>query len=441
LIFCGNARLIEAKNSGTLSSPGNLRDPGTARLFPPMRFTEYLRQAFDSLWSHKLRSMLTLLGIIIGISTLITVVTLIEGADHFVEEQMANLNPDVYQLSQFPRVSLNFNDFIKARKWKPIKYADYVALQQQLKATDRIGVASTVSDLVRRGSQYVGGTTIRGVSASMLEIEKLELADGRYLDDLDESERRFVCVLGKEINENLFAASGSVGRQVNIGGRPFHVVGAAREMGSIFGRSRDKFVLVPITTLFKMYGSDRSVAIYGQVRNRRALDDAIAEARAALRIRRRLSRSQEDTFSFTTVGTIVSMYNRITSSFFVTMVVISSIALVVGGVVVMNIMLVSVRERTREIGIRKSMGARYRDILAQFLVEAILLCLAGGAIGILCGFGFATLIAWLSPFPADVRLVVVAAGLMVSSLVGILAGVYPAHQAARLNPIEALRYE
>lgn len=406
-----------------------------------MQFSEFLRQAFDSLWSHKLRSALTLLGIVIGISTLITVVTLIEGADRFVENQMANLNPDVYQISQFPRVSLNFNDYIKARKWKELKYPDYLALETQLPATDRIGVATTANDLVRRGSQYAEGVTIRGVTPSMLDIEKLELEEGRYIDDLDKRERRSVCVLGKDISEALFPVSDPVGQQIKIGGRPFQVVGAASKMGSVFGHSRDKFVLVPITTLFKLYGSDRSVSIYGQVRDRHTLDDAVAEARAMLRIRRRLSESQEDTFSFTTVATIVSMYNRITSSFFVTMVVISSIALLVGGVVVMNIMLVTVRERTREIGIRKAMGARYRDILAQFLVEAILLCLVGGAIGIFCGFAFATLIAWLTPFPAAVRTFVVVAGLMVSSVVGILAGVYPAHQAARLSPIEALRYE
>lgn len=406
-----------------------------------MQFTEFLRQAFDSLWSHKLRSALTLLGIIIGISTLITVVTLIEGADRFVEDQMSNLNPDVYQISQYPRVSLNFNDYIKARKWKELKYPDYLALETQLPATDRIGVATTASDLVRRGSQYAEGVTIRGVTPPMLDIEKLELEEGRYIDDFDKSERRSVCVLGKDISEALFPVSDPVGQQIKIGGRPFQVVGAARKMGSVFGHSRDKFVLVPITTLFRQYGSDRSVSIYGQVRDRHRLDDAVAEARAMLRIRRRLSESQEDTFSFTTVDTIVSMYNRITSSFFVTMVVISSIALLVGGVVVMNIMLVTVRERTREIGIRKAMGARYRDILAQFLIEAILLCVVGGAIGIFCGFAFATLIAWLTPFPAAVRTFVVVAGLIVSSVVGILAGVYPAHQAARLSPIEALRYE
>lgn len=406
-----------------------------------MTILETLVSAVQSLIAQKLRSFLTLLGIVIGISTLIAIVTLIEGANTYISDKVVDLNPDVFQVSQFPRLFINFNEYIKAQKWKRIEYNDYEALAEQSRECLRIGVAATAQDLIKHRGQSSKNTTVRGVSPNMIDIERYEVEDGRYFDTPDNQGRRPVCILGADLVEALFRGEDPVGKEITIGGRGFRVVGTIKRLGSIFGASRDKFVLVPIQTLFKIYGSHRSVAIYGQARRKDQLESAISEVRGILRERRHVPFGGEDTFSISTADTIISIYKTVTSSFFLVTIIIASISLVVGGVVIMNIMMVSVKERTREIGIRRAIGARQRDILRQFLVEAVTLCTLGGAAGVMVGVFLAKTIEALTPFPADVRPVVVMLGLVVASMIGLFFGIYPAVRAAKLNPIDSLRYE
>lgn len=406
-----------------------------------MNILEAVASAVQSLVAQKLRSFLTLLGIVIGISTLIAIVTLIEGANAYISDKVVDLNPDVFQVSQFPRLSVNFNEFLKAQKWKKIEYEDYEALAARTQECRNIGVATSAQDLIKHRDQSSKETRVRGVSPNMIDIERYEVEGGRYFDEPDNEGRRSVCILGADLVDALFPGEDPIGKEITIGGRGFRVIGTIKRLGTIFGASRDKFVLVPIQTLFKIYGSHRSVAIYGQAKRKDELESAVFEARGILRERRHVPFDGEDTFSISTADTIISIYKTITSSFFLVTIIIASISLLVGGVVIMNIMMVSVKERTREIGIRRAVGARQRDILRQFLVEAVTLCTVGGAIGVLTGLLMAKLVEALTPFPADVRLVVVAMGLVVSTMIGLFFGIYPAMRAAKLNPIDSLRYE
>jgi putative ABC transport system permease protein len=406
-----------------------------------MSITQAILSALAALYEQKFKTFLTLLGIIIGITTLITVVTLIEGANFYVADKVADLGPTVFQVSQFPRVSLNFNEYLKAMKWKRIEYEDYQYLANRAQEILRIGFASGATGLVKYRQESMENVTVRGVTPSMIDIEKKVLQDGRFFNASDGELHRQVAVIGADISDHLFEKEDPIGKKVLVGGREFLVIGTISRLGSVFGNSRDRFVMIPAPTLFKIYGQRRSVAIYCQAPDETKLAAAIDEATHLLRVRRQLGAGAVNTFSITTADTIMTIYRTITSSFFLVTIVISSISLLVGGVVIMNIMLVSVKERTREIGIRKAVGGRSKDILLQFLFEAITICIVGGLIGIAFGLGLAKLVELLTPFPADVRVGVVLLGFAVSTLVGVFFGIYPAYRAADLDPIEALRYE
>lgn len=406
-----------------------------------MSLKEAVLSAMSSLLAQKFKTFLTLLGIVIGITTLITIVTLIEGANFYVADKIADLGPAVFQVSQFPRVSLNFNEYLKAMKWKRIEYEDYRYLVEKSRETLRVGFASGANDRVRYRDQTATNTFIRGVTPNMIDIERKEVQDGRFFDESDAEMRRSVCVLGADIAEQLFEREDPISKKILIGGREFLVVGTIKRLGSVFGNSRDKFVMIPAQTLFKVYGSRRSVSIYCQAPTEGKLAGATEEVRHLMRVRRHIVEGQPDTFSITTAETIMGIYKTVTSSFFLVTIIISSISLLVGGVVIMNIMLVNVQERTREIGVRKAVGARSRDILMQFLSEAVTICLVGGLVGIVLGLGIAKLVEYLTPFPANVRVAVILLGFVVSTIVGVFFGIYPAYRAAELNPIEALRYE
>jgi putative ABC transport system permease protein len=406
-----------------------------------MGFREAILSALSSLLTQKFKTFLTLLGIIIGITTLITVVTLIEGANFYVSDKIADLGPNVFQLSQFPRVSLNYNEYLKAMKWKRIEHADYLYLLEKSRNPLRIGFSCSANDLIRYRDQTFPSTAVRGVSTNMIDIEKKEIQDGRFVSEADAEMRRQVCVLGADIVEKLFVREDPISKKILVGGREFLVIGTIKPLGSVFGNSRDKFVIIPAPTLFKIYGSRRRVAIYCQARSQDEVEPTIDEIVHLMRIRRHVAEGDPNNFSITTAETIMGIYRTVTSSFFLVTIIISSISLLVGGVVIMNIMLVSVKERTREIGVRKAMGARSRDILMQFLSEAVTICLVGGALGILLGLSIAKLVELLTPFPANIRIVVVVLGFAVSTCVGVFFGIYPAYRAAELDPIEALRYE
>jgi putative ABC transport system permease protein len=404
---------------------------------------EILSNAINALLAQKLRSALAVLGIVVGIGALVAMVALVEGAKAYIADRLVTLQPDVFQVSQLPASLLNVNDFIKASKWKRIEYEDYLTVRQSSRECAAVGAESDLMGRLKWRGTVTGSVQVRGLTASMLDIERVDVATGRFFTEAEESQHVAVCLLGADVATDL-AAQGSAlpaGAEISVLGKPFQVIGTIAPRGSLFGRSQDRFIVVPLTTMLHRFGAHQPLTIYCQQPPDAALASVTDEVRGIMRQRRRLLFDQEDTFFITTADSAAGIYQAVIGGFYLVTIIISGIALTVGGLGVTNIMLVNVRERTREIGLRKAVGARNRDVLAQFLAETVALCLAGGAIGTASGLSIARVIAWVTPLPASSRPLVALAGFAVSTVVGLIAGVYPARRAATLSPIEALRYE
>jgi len=402
---------------------------------------EILVNAIGALLANKLRSALAVLGIVVGISALVAIVALIEGANAYITERLVTLQPDVFQISQFPANFLNVNDFIKASKWKRLEYEDYEAVRNGSRECATAGAEANLTGKLKWRNTVTGSIQIRGLTADMLDIERTEVATGRFYTETEASYHAAVCLIGADIVNDLFGQSDPLGAELIVMGKPLRVIGTIAARGALFGRSQDRFIIIPLTTMLHSFGVRQSVTIYCQQRTGSQLASAVDEARGIMRERRHLLFNQDDTFFVTTADSAASIYQAVIGGFYLVTILISGIALTVGGLGVTNIMLVNVRERTREIGLRKAIGARRRDVLMQFLAETVTLCLFGGAVGTGCGMLIAKGIAWLTSFPASSRPLVAFVGFAVSSLLGVIAGVYPARRAAMLSPIEALRYE
>jgi putative ABC transport system permease protein len=402
---------------------------------------EIFANALGALIANKLRSALAVLGIVVGISALVAIVALIEGANAYITARLVTLQPDVFQVSQFPSAILNVNDFIKASKWKRIEYADYEAVRDRCRECARVGAESTLSGRAKYRNTVSGSVQVRGLTASMFEIERLDVVTGRFFSAAEESHHAAVCLVGSDIVRDLFEGKDPLGAELVVLGKPFRVIGTIAERGSLFGSSQDRFIIMPLVTMLHRFGAHQSVKISCQQRPNLPPASAVDEVREIMREQRRLLFHEEDTFFIVTADSAASILGAVIGGFYLVTFLISGIALTVGGLGVTNIMLVNVRERTREIGLRRAVGARSRDVLLQFLAETVTLCLLGGVLGTTAGLLIAQLIAWATPLPASSRPLVLLLGFAVSSLVGIIAGVYPARRAAQLSPIEALRYE
>jgi putative ABC transport system permease protein len=402
---------------------------------------EIFSNAVNALLAQKLRSALAVLGIVVGISAMVAMVALIEGANAYIAERLVTLQPDVFQVSQLPASLLNVNDFIKASKWKQIEYDDYLAVRYDSHESAGVGAESDIMGRLKWRGLVTGSVQVRGLTAGMFDIERVDVAAGRFYTESEESQHAAVCLLGADVVTDLFGQSDPLGAEISVMGKPFQVIGSVARRGSLFGRSQDRFIIVPLTSLQHRFGSHQPLTIYCQQPAGVPLAAVTDEVRGIMRQRRHVFFGQEDTFFIITAESAAGIYQAVIGGFYVVTIIISGIALVVGGLGVMNIMLVNVRERTREIGLRKAIGARKRDVLAQFLAETVALCLIGGALGAALGMSAAQLIAWVTPLPASLRPAVAILGLTVSSIVGLISGVYPARRAAEMAPIEALRYE
>ena len=402
---------------------------------------ELLRVALRAINAHKLRSFLTLLGVIIGVMTVIAVVSVISGLNNYVATKLFSLSPDVYTIERFGIITSR-EEFLDALKRKRIQKSDLEAYRKLAKNAVLVGASSGTNRSVRAGSRRLSDVQITGVTANVAEISNLDVDLGRFFTESENERRSFVAVIGTEVRDELWPRLDPVGRTISIDGIPFRVIGLLVKQGSVFGQSQDNVVYVPREALAKAWGTRRNVSIYVKARGGvEGIPASMDEARAIFRALRKTAPSAPDPVSFVTAEAIQVVWRSISAGAFALLAFISGISLLVGAIVIANIMLVSVVERTKEIGIRLAIGARKRDILRQFLLEATLLALGGGAVGVLFGWVISSLINAFTPLPTLVTPFLITTGLLLATLTGVLAGVFPAVKASRLPPIEALRYE
>src|SRR5215471_8196391 len=405
-----------------------------------MNFAEAIYIALSSLRANRLRSLLTLLGIVIGVMAVIAVVSIISGLNDYVANKIFNLGPDVVTVSRTSPVISSFEDWVENQKRKNLYLDDMDAIQSTCSDCKFVGAAVNARGRVKFGREYVE-SQIQGNTAHVPTILGTELDGGRFFTEYDVDHARNVCVIGSDVVDNLFPFVDPIGKTLTLDDRPFEVIGVGTKQGAVLGQSRDNWVTIPLSIHQKMYGARRSVTIYAKALDEKHLQAVESQLRLTLRARRHIAYKSKDDFALNTNDNFLQIWANISRAFFAVTIGIASISLVVGGIVVMNIMLVSVTERTREIGIRKATGARRHDILVQFLVESATLAMVGGIIGILLGGSIALAISYFTPLPASIKWWAVALGLTVSTTVGLFFGIYPATKAANLDPIVALRYE
>ena len=408
-----------------------------------MTIVEAIRVALLSLWANKLRSVLTLLGVVIGVAAVIAVVTFVNGINGYVAEKIFNLGANVFIISKTPNVITDVDQYIEGQKRKDVTMEEYRAVAEDCTACNVVG-ASVISfnGKVVYGTQNSTDTWIRGWTPTMARIYDLDLVAGRMLNENDENSGSAVVIIGDDIREKLLGNTDPLGKEVRVDGKVYRVVGVGKKEGKTLGQSRDNYVVMPIATWLRTYGAHNTVHIWGKASDvSTSFEQAIDQARVILRSRRHDRVGEKDSFVIETNQSFLSIWSNLSGTFFIVMIVIASISLIVGGIVIMNIMLVSVTERTREIGIRKALGARPRDVLRQFLMESVTLSLVGGLLGVAGGVGIAKLVTLAIGMPSTIKIWAIAAGLLVSASVGIFFGVYPARKAAKLDPIVALRFE
>ena len=407
-----------------------------------MPFGEAVRIATTSLWAHKMRTVLTLLGVVIGVMSVIAVVSVINGLNRYVAEKLFNLGADVFLVSRGPAIITNIDEYETTQKRKKFYLDDYEALRDACRSCVAVGASIDYHGAqVKYGTDYLSNTDIHGWTAEMPLLYDYDLSLGRQINRTDVSQAAPVCTVGFDIPDKLFPGRDPIGREIRVDTGTCQIIGVGKKLGSVMGMSRDAWVVLPITTYRKIYARDDSVRIWGKADGTSALDSTMDEVRMILRGRRHLAYNTPDDFVIETNQSFLSIWGNVSSAFFGVTILIACISLVVGGIVIMNIMLVSVTERTREIGLRKSLGARQSDIRLQFLIESATIAALGGIIGITLGILLAKIVTWTTALPSSVQLWSVIAGLLVALSVGLFFGIYPASKAARLDPVVALRSE
>ncbi len=404
---------------------------------------EYFSVAFATIRANKLRSFLTLLGVVIGVMTIIAMQSLVEGLKRNVAEQLQILGNNVFQVQKYPPIQLGGESWRKYRNRKNLTPEEADAIRERATAVRAVCSKAFKGGAVIRfeDKKTLPNVLILGTTPEYLETDAAAVSEGRFITQTDVDRNRTVVVLGMDVVERLFPFRDPVGETVTINGYKFRVIGVLERKGSIFGQSRDNRVIVPLGTFLKIWGRNRSISISVQARSAELYQEAQEQVIGILRAVRKVPPWGDNDFEIFSNETLVQTFDNLTRYVRLAAYIIASISLIVAGVGIMNIMLVSVMERTREIGIRMAVGAKRRHILLQFLIEAILLTEVGGAIGIVLGIAIGELVSLATPLPATVPVWTLFLGLAFCSLVGLVFGVYPATKAARLNPIEALRYE
>jgi putative ABC transport system permease protein len=407
-----------------------------------LQVRESFAMAMVALRSNKLRTFLTLLGIIIGVLTIIAVVSVIQGLNNYVYTKMAFYGANDFSVSKFSMIGASLKDFKEQMKRRDITLDEMRLLRASCKSCELVGASTSTARTVKYRNKSVQGAEVRGVTSLDHVIGSvIELDAGRHIQREDEDHSRYVCVIGADIAEKLFEGVDPIGRRIKVGSDDFLVIGAGKKKGKVLGFSQDNYVRIPITTFGKAYGLRRSIEINIHTTSQEEMAHAQDEVRTLLRSWRKRAYKDPDDFAFRTSETFIQFYKTATSGIYFAMIAIASIALVVGGIVIMNIMLVSVTERTKEIGIRMAVGARRRDILFQFLIESSFMAFWGGVIGIALGVLIARIVTAATSMPSRVEPASVALAIVMSTSIGLFFGLYPANRAARLDPIEALRTE
>ncbi len=406
-------------------------------------FWEAVKVAAQSLRTSKLRSFLTLLGIILATTTLIAVMSVIHGMDLYIANQVSDMGADGFRIRRV--VMIGENDpkkwLLLQKKNPEMSREEFEFLKSKVTMLRELGMEAFGGATVKYGNQTSEGVDLSGVTPNMAAINNVQTDLGRYISESDVARRLNVVFIGADIKEKFFPNVDPVGKLLDVRGLPFEVIGVAKPLGSVFGQSRDEFVTIPVTTYFKMFNSRRGLGYNALAMDRGHLEQAQDEVRALLRAYRHLRPGQDDNFGMFSSDSLVNLWDRITGAIAATAVAVVSVFMVVGGVVIMNIMLAVVTERTHEIGIRKAIGARHADILNQFLVESSMLAGAGGLLGVLIAWGVAVLVRNVFSVPMQVPPSAIIIGVGLSATVGLFFGIYPARRAARLDPIEALRHE
>ena len=403
-------------------------------------FLDYTGVAIDSLRANKLRSFLTLLGIIIGITSIISVISIIQGLDQYWKQKVSNFGPNTFVITQFP-ITTNLDKLFEMIRRNPDVHADAAtAITRGCPGCELVGVEVHKQVDARYGRQSLQDIDMSGITPNIVDIEGFGVETGRALQEWDEEHSRFVAFIGADVAEKLFLGVDPLGKNLQIDDHAYAVVGVAEKKGSVFGFSRDNFAKIPLSTFQKIYGSRRTVNI--SIRGREGqMQPAQDQSRLVMRTLHHLGYHEDDDFGLITSEGVNELFNTLTSVIFSVSLFVVGISLVVGGIVIMNIMLVSVVERTKEIGIRKAVGARQQDVVNQFLVESVVLCCAGGVGGIIFAWCISWTLARFTPLPSSFPLWAPVVALTLSTIIGVFFGIYPARRAGKLDPIEALRTE
>jgi putative ABC transport system permease protein len=402
---------------------------------------ETFRLALDALRAHKLRSFLTLVGVILAVTTLVSVMSVINGLNLYISDKVANLGANVFVVDRSGIIT-NYDEWIKSRKRPLLTLEDYQLLKDNLRLATQVAAEEDTNSDVRLGKNLDENVTIAGVTPNYAAIRAFGVANGRFLTPADEEHRAQICFIGPDVAKKLLGGLDPIGKEIRAGQEQYQVVGVAQAQGSVFGQSQDNFVLLPLGTYQKAWHTQKdSIDLFVQARDADFFEASEDEVRGLLRARRHVPYNDPDNFGLIAPSSIMGFWNKLTGNIFAIAVSLTSIFFVVGGIVIMNIMLASVTERTREIGLRKSLGARRRHIIMQFLVESSFLAAVGGVIGIAVAVAIAALVRATTPIPITTPLNAVLISLFLATSVGLFFGIFPAMRASRLEPIEALRAE